>query len=488
MIQIDLLIISLFLLITLIIGIYYGRGVKTFQEYAVGSRKISTTVLVLSLIATIYGGGNLSTRLDVSYRKGLCALLLDLTAPMNLYISMRFIIVRMKEFIGHYSIAESMGSIYGKWVRMATALFGIIMCIGFFAIQVKVGLTIITTLFPEMKDLSTHATLFTTLLIIGYATFGGAKSVALTDVYQFLLFGLCFPILVFIFLYHAKNPIDGWHKLMKLPQFNPTKISQWNDMLKGILACFIWRPLLLSLDPARIQRFYMASSTQQAERIFSRTAIIRTIIPLLFLIVAIALHVGGHEIPKSQNVLYYIIELTYFPGIRGMLVTVIFALLMSTADSYLHAASVLFTGDLWPVLTSTVNHVSKPTLRVVRIVSVCMGMLGFWIAYYATHISQIFNKLVNPYLPIVTMPFIMTVLGFRPRAAALLGSMGINSSILLYRIYYKGESLSEKQLFILFMLSALMLLTFHYLLPKRPHTGWVGIPDSSAWDLQNQIT
>ncbi|MDD9140183.1 MAG: hypothetical protein NQ127_04710, partial [Candidatus Cardinium sp.] len=26
------------------------------------------------------------------------------------------------------------------------------------------------------------------------------------------------------------------------------------------------------------------------------------------------------------------------------------------------------------------------------------------------------------------------------------------------------------------------------LLPKRPHTGWVGIPDSSAWDLQNQIT
>ncbi|AWN81497.1 hypothetical protein [Candidatus Cardinium hertigii] len=50
--HIDVMIIGLALIGTLVIGIYYGRGIKTFQKYAVGSRKMATSVITLSLVAT----------------------------------------------------------------------------------------------------------------------------------------------------------------------------------------------------------------------------------------------------------------------------------------------------------------------------------------------------------------------------------------------------------------------------------------------------
>ena len=91
--NVNLIIVGAFLSVTLAVGIYHGKGIKTFQDYAVGNRKMSTTVVALSLIATIYGGGILSSRLDVYYRQGFYALILDLTSPINIYLASRFFIV-----------------------------------------------------------------------------------------------------------------------------------------------------------------------------------------------------------------------------------------------------------------------------------------------------------------------------------------------------------------------------------------------------------
>ncbi|AWN81596.1 hypothetical protein [Candidatus Cardinium hertigii] len=226
MIQIDLLIIGLFLLITLIIGLYYDRGIKTFQDYAVGNKKMSTMVITLSLIATTYGGSILSSRPEGYYRSGLHALIMDLASPINFYIASRFILLRMKEFVNHFSIAESMGSMYGAVVRVVTAIFGIMITVSLLTVQVKVGQIVITSLLPSTiaSDHATMALTMLSLLFIGYTTLGGSRSVAITDVYQFLLFGLCFPMLIPLFLYHAEDLGSGYQKLMRLPTFNPNSV------------------------------------------------------------------------------------------------------------------------------------------------------------------------------------------------------------------------------------------------------------------------
>ncbi|WP_339044527.1 sodium:solute symporter family protein [Cardinium endosymbiont of Tipula unca] len=475
-------------MLTLAIGFYYGRSVTTFRDYAIGNRNMSDFVLTVSLIATTYGGVILNSRLDALYHQGFYVVMMYLASPINYYLATRFVIVRMKEFSGHFSVAESMGSIYGSAVRMLSAIFGIMLTVALLASQFKVGLRISTILYPEIEEFSTYSAMVLAGLVILYSTFGGARAVAFTDVYQFFLFGICFPILIFTFLYYAKNPLDNWRNLKAIPQFNISKVLTWNEALVGSLTYFIWRSVF-PFDPARIQRFYMSSSVYQAKKVFKNSAVIRAILVLLFFSVALALHLGGHKISTAQNVLDYIVELSYFPGMRGMLITAIIALLMSTADSNLHAASVLFTNDVLPVITGRTNHTGyKPSLKTVRIASILIGLISIFVVLHTTNISQLMSKTVHFYGPAVTVPLIMASFGFRPRSAAVLVTMVASSAMTIYRIYYKAQVISQRNVFESLIFSFIVLLVAYYLLPKLPNTGWIGIKDRSAVELQSQET
>ncbi|WP_367364285.1 hypothetical protein [Candidatus Tisiphia endosymbiont of Nedyus quadrimaculatus] len=55
--DIDLAIIISFLVVNICAGIYYGRGIKTIKEYAIGDRNFSTGTIAATLIATWAGGG-----------------------------------------------------------------------------------------------------------------------------------------------------------------------------------------------------------------------------------------------------------------------------------------------------------------------------------------------------------------------------------------------------------------------------------------------
>src|SRR5690348_5832441 len=48
-----------FLLVNLILGLWAGKGVKTFEDYAIAARSLSTGALVMTLMATCVGPGDL---------------------------------------------------------------------------------------------------------------------------------------------------------------------------------------------------------------------------------------------------------------------------------------------------------------------------------------------------------------------------------------------------------------------------------------------
>ncbi len=55
--NIDLAIVSTYLILTLIIGVWKGRNVKSLKEYAIADRSYSTVIIVASIFATFIGGG-----------------------------------------------------------------------------------------------------------------------------------------------------------------------------------------------------------------------------------------------------------------------------------------------------------------------------------------------------------------------------------------------------------------------------------------------
>ena len=55
----DILILSVFLVTTLIVGLSHGWQVKTLPDYALGGKRFSTFTLTATIVATWFGGGSL---------------------------------------------------------------------------------------------------------------------------------------------------------------------------------------------------------------------------------------------------------------------------------------------------------------------------------------------------------------------------------------------------------------------------------------------
>ncbi len=93
--DLDIAIFLLFLIITLGVGIYHGRGIKTIEDYALGGRSFSTATLVATIVATCIGGGFFFSRITEIYKAGLYGILIVLSDALYFTFIAYFFAPRM---------------------------------------------------------------------------------------------------------------------------------------------------------------------------------------------------------------------------------------------------------------------------------------------------------------------------------------------------------------------------------------------------------
>ena len=136
--NIDLVMVVFYLLITLFVGYKYGKGVSTLQDYALGGRSFNTATLAATLIATFLSGSWFVVAMNNSYHDGLLFFLCDSANAINMLITAFILVPRMGEFLGKISLPQAMGELYGEKVRVITSISGILVCIGFASVQFKI--------------------------------------------------------------------------------------------------------------------------------------------------------------------------------------------------------------------------------------------------------------------------------------------------------------------------------------------------------------
>ena len=118
------LLVYLFLLVTLVVGWYVGRKNKTIADYALGGRTFSTSVLVMTFLATQLGG---ATTIGLSSRIFSDGIIM-LVASSGYFVCRLFIALfmapKMVHFEGCLTIGDMMGQLYGERSRLATAIIG----------------------------------------------------------------------------------------------------------------------------------------------------------------------------------------------------------------------------------------------------------------------------------------------------------------------------------------------------------------------------
>jgi Na+/proline symporter len=137
-INIDIIIFVGFLTLNLVVGLFYGRGVKTIKDYALGGRNFSTGTIAATLIATWIGGGFFAFNLSKAYSDGLPFIAAVVGNGLAVFLLGYFYGPRVGEFLGCSSVAEVMDKLYGRHVRIITAIAAIALAVGYTGLQIKV--------------------------------------------------------------------------------------------------------------------------------------------------------------------------------------------------------------------------------------------------------------------------------------------------------------------------------------------------------------
>ncbi|MEM7403559.1 MAG: hypothetical protein AAF310_06125, partial [Myxococcota bacterium] len=68
----DFAIVAAYLLLTLVVGLITGRGIKTMKDYVIGDRKrLTTPVLVATYFATVVGAGTVVGSVEKIFAGGI---------------------------------------------------------------------------------------------------------------------------------------------------------------------------------------------------------------------------------------------------------------------------------------------------------------------------------------------------------------------------------------------------------------------------------
>ena len=466
-----------FLLLNLVVGLAYGRKVKTLRDYAVGNKKFSTSTIAGTIVATTVSGSGFVLYVSDTYREGLSDILSYGIGSVAGFLTTGMLAVRVGEFMEKLSVSEAIGSIYGRSVRLISAILGLIPSIGKVAMQFKVSAMLLSLLFNLH---TTSATVISAGIVIVYSAFGGIRSVTFTDLIQFLIFAVFVPVLTITIFTSLDTPLASvTGTLTSHPVFSfravfgqPVKIFY--------LICNFSYFAIPSLTPYTFQRIMLSKDVYQVQRSFTWAAMVWALILGLFIFIAILLLTVNPNLEPSKLVVYMISHYTY-AGFRGLFAAGVMAMVMSTADSIINSGSILVANDI----TRALPYSPKHPLVIARVSSLFIGLLGLTLAIKQYGLMDILVLTHSFYMPIVTVPLLLAIYGFRSSTRVALIGMGAGFvTVILWRNVSLLSDTGINSVIPGMLANCLLLLGSHYVLGEPG--GWVGIKEITPLLLARQ--
>ncbi len=471
--DLDAIIFISFLLVNLVFGLFASRGVNTIREFAVGNKTFSTATIVATLVSLWVSGEFFFTIVAESYREGLIFMSILIADFLSYLLVGLFFAPRLKEFLGKISIAEAMGELYGNKVRTITALSGVIGVSGIIAIQLQIS----GLLFEYVLGLEySYGIIVSGVIITLYSSLGGIKSVTFTDIIQFCTFGIIIPLIAYMLLSNMGDSQVIIDTISTSPKFDyKVAFSFNNPQIYYYISLFLWL-LIPHFNPAVFQRISMARDTKQVRDSFIISSFIGLIIAALVSwigILVLAQHpdIGGEDILKHT-----ISNYGWILGFKGLIVAGIMAMIMSTVDSHINSTSILLVHDL----NNSLNvKFIKNELYITRFCSILIGTIAILLALRGGNFFELILWTSTCYMPIVTVPFIMSLFGFRSSGNSVLAGMLSGFIVVVtWEILLKTQMGNVGGLIPGMLANLLCLFVYHYLFKQEG--GWVGIKDSSS--------
>ena len=460
--NIDVIVFITFLFITLIIGIWNGRNINSIKQYALGEKKFSTGALVATIVATWIGGDYLFITLSEVYTSGLHYAIGCLGMVTCLLLNAFIFAPRMANYIGSLSVAESMGRLYGKHVRLITAIASTIAASGFIALQFKVFGFILS----NFVGLTGNYPIFlAAIIVVIYSAFGGIKSVAFTDVFQFFTFGVLLPVLGAVIWYSCINNPDfsisntTTHQLFNFGEYFDISGNKFWSMFTLFLLFSI-----PDINPAIFQRFAIGENVDQVKKAFAYASLLLALILISMSWIAFLLFNIDQNLNPNELVTY-IVDNYSNDSLRVFIMIGVVAMCMSSADSNINSVSVILTHDFCNVL----NLKIRSELFLSKIIAILLGISSVLLAMTDYDLLPLVFMTQSFYIPIVDVPLILAVIGFKSSTrAVLIGMTASLISVFIWRSYFMDTGIDS--ILPATIVNLVFFMTSHYLLGETG--GW----------------
>jgi SSS family solute:Na+ symporter len=393
---IDVLIILVYFAAVMLVGFMSRTGEDTSaEEYFISSRSLKWPSIALSTIATNIHAGHFLGMAGSAYLYGLAQANLEINAVFGILMA-TFVFVPMYLKMKVVTITQFFEKKFGS--RVATAYSVLTMVLyGFLYLGTTLfwGAYAINALFAEQiqflgSDPAVRIMIMMTFLGMFSATYtylGGLRAVVRTDAIQFVL--LVFGGLTLLTL--ALKKLGGWSELYAQTDLMHLHLPADHPQLPWTA---IGAMLLLNLNywgsnQIILQRALAAKSVRHAQVGLLASGVLKYLMALIIVVPSIALAGLLKDKPLTDPDQAYptLVNMLLPPGLRGLILTGLFASLMSSVDSIFNSVSTLWSIDIYkrrlkPQATDRqIVGMGKKAIVVTLMTGLCFGFVQVYIKF-----------------------------------------------------------------------------------------------------------
>ena len=414
MLNIDNIIVLIYLALVLTIGLLAGRGIRNLAHFSVAGRSYSSMVVFATLSASFIGGGFTMGNAEKVFTWGIVNIFALWGFSLKEILVATFIAPRMDAFSDAISVGDIMEQAYGKTAKLVTGCFAVLLCAGIVGAQV--GATgYIFELFLGIPR--SWGIILGFGIVLLYATVGGMKAVVFTDLLQFVVLAVGIPLTLILGIQKAGGleAIQAAVPPVHLSFLGPKGV--W-----AFVSLFLTFVLGETLVPPYVQRLLIGRDAGHTARGTLYSGLFS--IPFFAVTGGIGLVALTLEPGLDPNLaLPYVIKQVLPLGLKGMVVAGIIAVVMSSADSFLNGAAVAFSNDVvQPLRKKPLSD--HQALILAKCTTLLVGALAI---IFALKIKSILDILIYAYhfwAPVIVIPLAAAFFGIRAGTRVFLWGCG----------------------------------------------------------------
>nr|WP_067291827.1 sodium:solute symporter family protein [Marinobacterium profundum] len=396
----DMLGLAGYFVLLIYIGYSSAKKVKSSADFAVAGNRIIWPILFATLAASFLGGGASMGRASKAFEDGYAFMFAATAFPIATVLSGLYIAPRLKRYVNAQTIGDIMEHHFGAPARLFTGLFSLVFCVGILGAQaLAVGTVFNAVLGIEVSS----GILLGMAVVLIYSTLGGLWAVIQTDVVQFLLLAIFLPVTMVVGVQAVGGPAE---LISRLPEGHFSLMGDYSAAM--FISIFIAFLLGETLVPPYTQRALAAPDAGNARLGYSLAGVFGFLFYFVTTTIGLIALVLYPDISPDQA-LPALIRSLLPVGVTGLVLASLLAVVMSTADSYLNSAAVIFVRDIYQRFIDP-GVTERRRLRIERWVNLLIGIGAVIFALYASSIIDALLLSYSLWAPTVLIPFVAGVL------------------------------------------------------------------------------